>query len=244
MHVHPPHKAHFIRKLESVTPLSEREKQSVIDLPMVARNVGAHQEVVRDGDAPSECVLVLTGFACRYKQTSSGTRQILSFHIAGDVPDLQGLFLETVDHSLGTMTPSLLAFISHGAIRSLIRAHPRLADALWRDTLVDAAIFRQWIMGFRRAAPGRIAHLFCEQLVRSKTVGLANGNSCELPLTQQDIADAVGLSTVHVNRSLQTLRREKLVELRKSQLTVFDWDGLAKRAGFDASYLQLRPSRT
>jgi CRP-like cAMP-binding protein len=244
MSVHPPHKAHFIRKLESVTPLSEQEKKSILDLPMVPRNVGGHQDVVRDGDAPTDCILILTGFACRYKQTDSGARQILSFHIAGDIPDLQGLFLDTMDHSLGTMTPSLLAFISHGAIRSLIRTHPRLAEALWRDTLVDAAIFRQLIMGFRRSAAGRIAHLFCEQLVRSKTVGLANENSCELPLTQHDIADAVGLSTVHVNRSLQTLRREGLVELRKSQLTVLDWDGLAKRAGFDASYLQLRPSRT
>jgi DNA-binding transcriptional regulator LsrR (DeoR family) len=109
---------------------------------------------------------------------------------------------------------------------------------------VDAAIFRQWIMGFRRSAAGRIAHLFCEQLVRSKTVGLADGNHCELPLSQRDIADAVGLSTVHVNRSLQTLRREGLVELRKSQMTVLDWEGLAKRASFDAGYLQLRPSRT
>ena len=123
------------------------------------------------------------------------------------------------------------------------RKHAHVAEALWRETLVDAAIFRQRIMGLgRRSAAGRIAHLFCEHWVRSATVGLTNESSCELPLTQNDIADALGLSTVHVNRSLQALRREKLVELRKAQMTVLDWDGLAKRAEFDVSYLHLRPS--
>jgi CRP-like cAMP-binding protein len=141
------------------------------------------------------------------------------------------------------MTPSLLAFISHDAIRSLNRKHAHIGEALWRETLVDTAICRQRIMGLgRRSAAGRIAHLFCEHWVRSATVGLTNGSSCELPLTQNDIADALGLSTVHVNRSLQVLRREKLVELRKAQMTVLDWDGLAKRAEFDVSYLHLRAS--
>jgi CRP-like cAMP-binding protein len=239
-----PHKAHFIRKLESVTQLSNEERQSIVDLPVLPRLVGAHEEVVQDGGTPTACVLILQGFACRYKHTASGARQIFSFHIAGDIPDLQGLFLETMDHSLGTLTPSLLAFISHDAIRRLIRRHPRLGEALWRETLIDAAIFRQWIMALgRRSAAGRAAHFLCEHWVRSKTVGLTDGNSCELPLTQTDIADALGLSTVHVNRSLQTLRREGLVELRKSHMIVLDWDGLVKRAEFSPAYLQQRPPR-
>ena len=214
-----------------------------MELPMVPRRVAARQEVVADGDSPSQCVLVLSGFACRYKHTASGERQIFSFHISGDIPDLQGLFLDRMDHALGTITPALLAFISHDDIRHLVRRHPRLAEALWRDTLVDAAIFRQWMIGLgRRSAPGRIAHLFCEQWTRSRAVGLADDEGCELPLTQSDIADALGLSTVHVNRSLQTLRREGLVDLRKARMTVLNEEGLIQRAEFDPAYLQMRPS--
>jgi CRP-like cAMP-binding protein len=233
-------KTHLIRKLESVTPLSAGEKHAVLELPMTQRPLGAHEEIVRDGDVSNACVLILKGFACRYKHTAKGSRQIFSFHISGDIPDLQSLFLETMDHSLATITPSHVAFISHDSIRHLIRRHPRLAEALWRDMLVDAAILRQWIMGIgRRTAPSRIAHLFCEQFMRLRTVGLTNGNTCKLPLTQSDIADALGLSTVHVNRSLQVLRREELIDLRKGELKVVNWDSLCKRAEFDPAYLHL-----
>jgi CRP-like cAMP-binding protein len=233
-------KTHLIRKLESVTPLSAEEKHAVLELPMTQRPLGAREEIVRDGDVPDACVLILKGFACRYKHTASGARQIFSLHIPGDIPDLHSLFLERMDHSLGTIAPSHVAFISHGNIRNLIRRYPRVAEALWRDMLVDAAVFRQWIMRVgRRAGPERIAHLFCEQWMRLKTVGLTNGNTCELPLTQTDIADALGLSTVHVNRSLQTLRQEGLIDLRKGELTVVNWDRLCKRAEFDPAYLHL-----
>jgi CRP-like cAMP-binding protein len=235
-------KTHLLRKIESVTALSTDETSAILALPMTLRRLGGHQEIVSDGEVPNACVLMLSGFSCRFKHTASGARQIFSFHLAGDMPDLQSLFLKNVDHSLATITPSSLAFISHETIRGLMRRHPHLAEALWRHTLVEAEIYRQWMMGLgRRSAPARLAHFFCEQWTRLKSVGLANGSSCELPLRQTDIADALGLSTVHVNRSMQMLRREGLVDLRKAELTVLNWEGLTERAEFDPAYLQLRP---
>jgi CRP-like cAMP-binding protein len=126
-------------------------------------------------------------------------------------------------------------------MRAFIQAHPRIADALWRDTLIDAAVFREWIVGLgRRDALTRIAHLFCEMLVRLKSVGLAEGNACDLPMTQAEIGDALGLSTVHVNRILRSLRAAGLIELRAGTLTVKDWEGLQSAGVFDATYLHLK----
>ena len=195
---------------------------------------------MREGDRPSECCLIVAGFACRYKITAEGKRQILSFHIAGDIPDLQSLHIDVMDHSLGTLAPSSLAFIQHDNLRTFMRSHPRLSDLLWRDTLIDAAIFRQWMVGLgRRDAYGRIAHLLCELLVRLRAVELVEDHAFTLPVTQAELGDAFGLSTVHVNRVLQDLRRDSLITLRGVSLKVLDWEGLKKAGEFDPIYLHL-----
>jgi CRP-like cAMP-binding protein len=172
--------------------------------------------------------------------TAPGKRQIMAFHIPGDIPDLQSLHLTTLDHSLGTITPCEVGFIRHEDVRDLVRRFPRIGDAFWRDTLIDAAVFRAWMVGIgRREAYGRIAHLLCEVMTKLRAVGLADGQRCELPITQVEFGDALGLSTVHVNRTLQELRGNDLITLRGGFLTVLDWDGLREAGEFDPAYLHL-----
>lgn len=231
----------LVRKLESIFALSPEERRALDGFNATIRTLPADHDIVRDGDRPSECCLILEGFACRYKLTRAGKRQIFSFHIAGDIPDLQSLHLGVMDHSLGTLTPSRLAFIPHDAVRDLTARFPRLAAAFWRDTLIDAAVFREWMLGLgRREAYGRIAHLLCELLVRFSAVGLANGRAYAMPITQAELGDALGLSTVHVNRTLQELRRDGLITTHAATVTVQDWDRLKAAGEFDPTYLHLR----
>lgn len=231
----------LVRKLESIVDLSTEERFALAGVAAPLRNVAADHDIVRDGDRPSECCLILDGFACRYKLTRSGRRQIFSFHIAGDIPDLQSLHLGTMDHSLGTLTPSRVALIPHETMRDLAARFPRLAAAWWRDTLIEAATFREWMMGLgRREAYGRMAHLLCELFVRLQAVGLADGHSYALPVTQAELGDALGLSTVHVNRTFQELRRDGLIVTRGAKVAVLDWEGLKAAGEFDPAYLRLR----
>lgn len=230
----------LIRKLRSIAPLSDQEKHAVQTLPLDLKVLGPDQDIVREGDRPSECCLLLEGFACRYKLTEAGKRQIFSFHIPGDIPDLQSLHLKVMDHHLGTLTRCKVAFIPHESLEGLRRSWPRISDVLWRDTLIDAAVFREWMVGIgRRSAYTRIGHVLCEILVRMRAVGLANGHECELPVTQTELGDALGLSTVHVNRSLQELRADGLIRLNNGVLSVLDWEGLKKAGEFDPTYLHL-----
>ena len=231
----------FVRKLASIHPLTEAEQQGVAELPMYVRDIRADQDVVREGDKPSRSCFMLEGFAFRYKMAGEdGRRQIMQFHVAGDMPDLMSLLLPVMDNSIGTLGASKMAFVDHTALRELIRKHPRIGDALWRDTLVDASVSREWLVGVgRRDAYARIAHLFCELFLRMQAVGLADGMSIPLPLTQGTISDALGLSTVHVNRVAQALRANDLITWKRSVLTVNHWDGLQKAGEFDPSYLHL-----
>jgi CRP-like cAMP-binding protein len=234
------HTAALIRKLESIAQLSDEEKAAILRLPLQLRVLPADHDILREGDAPTECFLVIEGFVCRYNLTAAGKRQIHSFHIAGDIPDLQSLHISVMDHSLCTLVPSRLAFIQHDDLRTLMRSHPRIGDLFWRDTLIDAAIFRQWIVGLgRREARAQMAHLLCELLVRLRAVELVENHAFKLPLTQAELGDATGLSTVHVNRTLQDLRGAGLIELRGGSLTVLDWDGLQEAGEFDPAYLHL-----
>jgi CRP-like cAMP-binding protein len=234
------HTAALIRKLESIAPLAPEERAAILRLPLRLKTVAADQDILREGDTPSECCLIVEGFACRYNLTDEGKRQIHSFHIAGDIPDLQSLHLDVMDHSLGTLVPSRLALIQHDDLRSLMRSHPRLGDLFWRDTLIDSAVFRQWMIGLgRRTAYGRIAHLLCELLVRLRAVELVEDHAVNLPVTQAELGDALGLSTVHVNRVLQDLRGENLITLHGGSLKVLDWEGLQQRGEFDPTYLHL-----
>jgi len=232
--------AMLVRKLESIATLSDQERQAIERLPVRINHLDARQDIVRDGDKPSHCCLILDGWACRYKLLSQGKRQILSFHIAGDIPDLQSLHIHTMDHSLATVTRATLAFIPHESLRELTAEHPGSAALLWRSTLIDAGIFREWMTGIgRRAAFERIGHLFCEMYVKLQAVGLADEYRCPLPITQTDLADALGLTSVHVNRVLKDMRGQALITLRSQTLVIEAWDELKRIAEFDPTYLHL-----
>jgi CRP-like cAMP-binding protein len=230
----------LIRKLESIVTLSEEERSALLRLPLHVTHLRAEQDIVREGDQPSRCCAPLGGFTCSYKVSREGGRQIVAFAIPGDIPDLQSLHLKTLDNSLATVTPCKVGFIEHESLRYVCERHPRIASALWRETLVDAAIHRERMTSMgRRDAASRIAHLLCELLVRMRVVGLADEDSCDLPLTQQALADALGLTDVHVNRTLRELREAGLVALKARVLTVENWEKLKDLGEFDPTYLHL-----
>ncbi|MGH1592243.1 Crp/Fnr family transcriptional regulator [Methylobacterium phyllosphaerae] len=207
---------------------------------MRINHLDARHDIVRDGDKPTHCCLVISGWTCRYKLLSQGKRQILSFHVAGDIPDLLSLHIPVMDHSLATVTSATVALIPHESLRALVAQYPGLASRLWRETLIDAAIFREWMTGMgRRSASERIAHLFCEMYVKLQAVGLAGNYRCPLPLTQVDLADALGLTPVHVNRVLKDMRGQALITLRSHTLVIEAWDELLRVSEFDPLYLQL-----
>jgi CRP-like cAMP-binding protein len=231
----------MIRKLESICPLSGEERQALDSLPVQVTIYRPDRDIVRIGDRPSQCCLILEGFTCVYKITAEGKRQIVAFHVPGDIPDLQSLHLKVMDNSVATVSPCTLGFIPHEALHDLCYRYPRIAAALWRETLVDGSIFREWMTGIgRREAYNRMAHLLCELLVRLKAVGLVEDMSFDLPITQTELADAIGASTVHVNRVLQELRADGLIRSKGTQVSILDWEGLKEAGDFDPLYLHLR----
>ncbi|AZO82162.1 MULTISPECIES: Crp/Fnr family transcriptional regulator [unclassified Bosea (in: a-proteobacteria)] len=235
------HLEKLVRKLETITSLSEEERGLLLELPVSVRPFDAYQDIVSEGERTKQCCLVIEGLVCRYKIVGSGERQILSLHIPGDIPDLHSLHIEEMDHSLGTLTAATVGFIPHDAVRRITRASYRVAEAFWREALIDASIFREWMVGIgRRSAPSRIAHFLCEFITKMKAIGLSDGHTCNLPMTQTEIADALGLSTVHINKKLRELRQAKLVRIRANRITVLDWDKLCELGEFDARYLHLR----
>jgi CRP-like cAMP-binding protein len=185
------------------------------------------------------------GWSYRCKLLAEGRRQIISFHVAGDMPDLQSLHLGTLDHSVAALTPCTFALIPHESLRRLTGAFPDVTALLWRETLVDAGIFRTWITAMgRRSAYGRIAHLFCEMYLRQEAVGLAADLQCPMPMRQTDLADATGLTTVHVSRVLKALRNDGLITLRDRLLIIRDWERLYDAAEFDPTYLHVKDLRS
>jgi CRP-like cAMP-binding protein len=231
----------MIRKLESIFPLAEEEKQALQDVPVQVVALEADQDIVRVGDRPSQCCLLLEGFTCVYKLTAEGKRQIMAVHVPGDVPDLQSLHLKVLDASVATLSRCTVGFIQHNDLRQVCERYPRISAAFWRETLVDASIFREWLLNIgRREAYTRMAHLLCEFLARLKAVGLAQDGTFNLPITQGELADCIGTSTVHVNRVLQALRANGLIRSSGTQITVPDWEALKEAGEFDPLYLHLR----
>jgi CRP-like cAMP-binding protein len=229
-----------VRKLQLHADLAREEiaaYQAVLSHELV---LGPGENLVREGDRPGYATVMLAGLACRYKTLEGGTRQILSFLLPGDVCDLQSYLVEPLDHSIGAITRCVVARVPHQALTALVARHPNLGRAFWRETLIDAAVQREWMVGLgRRSAFGHLAHLLCEVLVRMRAVGLTDGLEYELPLTQADLADALGLSLVHVNRVLQHLRGTGLIAYRNRSVSILDWDGLRRVGQFDEAYLHL-----
>ena len=233
----------LLRKIESIAlfELSAEERAALEALPMQAAQIDANQDIVREGDRPGRSFAVISGIASTYKTTRAGKRQVMSYHVPGDVPDFQSLHLQTLDISIATVTPCSIGYVQHEAVRALFRAQPRLSEVFWRATLIDAAIVREWTLNTgRRDAYARMAHLLCELVTRLGAVGLAPDLSCDLPMTQPELADALGITPVHVNRTIRDLKAAGLLTLRNRRLTVHDWDGLVAAAEFDPTYLHLR----
>lgn len=233
----------LLRKLDSAGAFAPDELEALRLLPIQVLPLRSGQYIVREGDRPTRSCLVIEGFVSASKTTGDGDRQIASFYVPGDIPDLQSLHLGVMDISFEAITSCTVGYIPHEALHRLVDTHPRLGSALWRTTLVDAAIYREWVANVgQRHADSRLAHLFCEILMRLKAVGLADGNSCSLPMTQTELGDALGISVVHVNRTLQKLRRDGLISFKSKRLTVLDWKRLAEVGDFDPTYLHLSPS--
>lgn len=232
--------APLITKFESTGRLTNEIRVALASLPVHVKHASSGEIVVHEGDKPHTSILVLRGCVFRHKFVADGKRQILSFNIAGDMPDLQSIFLETMDHGLTSVGESELGHVPHEALRELVTKNPAAAQLLWRETLIDAAIFREWVSNTgRRRAVSRTAHLLCELVFRARAVGLAKDNVYAMQLTQSHFADALGLSMVHVNRSLQELRRAKLIELAQGKLGILNEAGLRKIGDFDPTYLHM-----
>ncbi|MDF2619291.1 MAG: helix-turn-helix protein [Xanthobacteraceae bacterium] len=233
--------SNIVRKLASIARLTSEEEEAAARLPVSVVDLRPHQDFIREGDRPHRSALVVEGFVVSSKVVTGGNRQITSFYIPGDMPDLQSLHLAIMDFNLTAIVPSKVALIEHQVLRRLCFDHPRLCFALWRMTLIDAAIYREWVVNTgQRPALARTAHIFCELLMRFQAVGLAEDRFFDFPLTQAELADTLGLSAVHVNRVLQELRSEGLIELRDKRLYIRQWDRLCEVADFDPTYLHLQ----
>ncbi|MCK1283883.1 Crp/Fnr family transcriptional regulator [Bradyrhizobium sp. 44] len=230
----------FIRKLEIGAELSAEDRQKLSQLTFQTKAIGSHEDVIKEGDRPDHVHLVLSGFACRYKVLPGGDRQILAWLVPGDMCDLHISILGEMDHTIGTLSPCQMAFIPRDIIEELTLAGGTICRALWWATLVDEAILREWLVGLgRRTADRRMAHLFCELNLRLLSVGAATRDSFDLPATQDELGDTLGLSTVHVNRTLQHLREDKFLTLTSKRLTILDRLRLEEFAEFDPNYLHL-----
>jgi CRP-like cAMP-binding protein len=231
----------LITKLETFGPLTDEEKEFLKRAPSQVRNYGGHEEIVREGECPGQSSLVVEGLAFRFKILPDGKRQIFSFHLPGDFCDLHSFLLNRMDHGIGVAGRCKIAVVPHPVIQEITDRYPRLTRALMWDLAIDGAVFREWMVGMgRRSAYQQIGHLLCELLVRLKAVGLADDNSYELLPTQTDLGDALGLSTVHVNRVLQQLRGEGLIVSDGRILTIPDFGKLKQAVGFNPAYLHAR----
>jgi CRP-like cAMP-binding protein len=233
----------LVETLARYGALTPDDREAVVTLPAVSRRFGAGDDLITEGDAPSQCRVLESGQAFRHRTLPDGRRQIMAFHLAGEVCDTEGLLL-TMDYTVTALSACEVAFVPHAAMEALLEAHSRVMRALWRTNLIDNAIAREWMLGMgRRTAKARIAHLFCEVFLRMRGAGLAEKNRCRFPVTQTHLSDALGLSVVHTNRVLQELRGEGLIAFRGGELIVLNWAGLQAAGEFDAGYLHLDGAR-
>ncbi|MEX2631648.1 MAG: Crp/Fnr family transcriptional regulator [Tistlia sp.] len=232
---------YLIRKLEQVALLSPEDRRLIEELAHRRTfRLAAGEELAAEGDRPAAPRLFLEGWACRSKSFADGRRQIVGLLLPGDFFDLNLDLLQAMDHSVAAVTPVLLAEIRRDALEGLAERRPALARALAWDTLVQASIQREWTLNVgRRTALERVAHLLCEIFRRLEAVGLTEGAACELPLNQTELADATGLSVVHVNRVLRRLRIAGLLRLRGRQMELPDLPALNRLALFSPGYLHL-----
>jgi CRP-like cAMP-binding protein len=232
----------LILNLEQRDRLSAEERRALEDAFVRTSTVSRGEDIVREGERPDESKLLLEGFAARYKGLRNGKRQITALHVTGDFVDLHSLVLKPMDHAVLALTPCKLAVVPHQALRDLTEQHPHLARMFMLSIALDGAIHRQWLaMAGKAVALSQTAHLVCELYLRLKAVGEADDNSLNLPLTQTELGDVLGLSAVHVSRTIQDLQRQGLLTRRRNKVEIHNWERLCDVAEFDPTYLNLQP---
>lgn len=218
--------------------MSEEDRRALLELPCTLRPFGKDSYLVREGQHATDCALLLSGFAVRHKLLRNGGRQIISIHIPTEFVDLQNGLLEVADHNVQSLTACDVAVIPRAALMEVAERRPAIRMAMWIETLIDASIFREWVVNVgRRDSRARIAHLLCELAFRLERIGASNDRMVDFPLTQEQLADCTGLTPVHTNRTLQGLRREGLIQLNARSLTVLDWPKLKEAGDFEELYL-------
>lgn len=222
--------------------LSADDREALLSIKGTIRHLLRGEDVLVVGESPKESVIVLEGFLQRYTLNAHGSRQIHSFYMPTDAPSLETIHIDYMDNNLGAVVSSKVGIVQHTELLRILDERPTVQSLVWRETLVQASIFRMWLMrNSRSAALQKLAHLFCEIATRHMAAGsMTADGSCALPITQTDLADALGLTPVHANRTLMLLRETGSVEWRSGGLKIHDWARLQEIAEFDPTYLHLR----
>lgn len=228
----------FFRKIRLRDELGTAEQQAIVAAADERRHYAAGEDLVSEGDRPVRSMLVVSGFTCRYRMTSEGRRQITAIHTAGDFVDLHSFLLKEMDHSVGALTNCAIITFPHERLVKVTERFPHLTRLLWLMTLLDGAVHREWLVGMGSlSAAQRTAHLICEIYTRLSAIGLARNGCFAFPITQAAMADATGISTVHVNRVIQELRQRELIVWEAGQVEIRNLPGLIEVADFDDRYL-------
>jgi CRP-like cAMP-binding protein len=229
-----------LKKLRKRTEISAEEERAIRNSVAETRRIPADEIAIRSGEKLHSSTLLLDGWMARSKDLVSGERQITELHVPGDFADLHSYTLKCLDHDVVALTDCTVGLVPHERIEELVERYPHLGRVYWFSTNIDAAIHREWALSLgQRSAISRMAHLFCELHERLDVVGRTRGNRYELPLTQRELSECLGLTVVHANRTLQELRRRGVVEFENRQLTMVDKRGLQQIAEFDDAYLYL-----
>lgn len=233
----------LVRKLEYWQRFDEADRAALLALPHVVKILEHNHYVVREMDRPTHCSVLLSGFAMRHKVVAGGQRQILSIHMKGELIDLQNSMLGLADHSVQMLTAGEVAMIPREEIDRVAFQRPAVGKSMWFDSLVDGSIHREWIANLgRRDARTRLAHLLCEFSLRLKVAGLGERTGYDMPMTQEQLADATGLTSVHINRTIRGLEGDGLIERSSPRsITIGDWRRLAEVGDFTSGYLHLHP---
>lgn len=232
----------MLKNLELRSQLADEDREAVLSLPYTLKTLEPSTYTVREADPPTACGVLVSGFAYRQKLAGDGQRQIVALHIPGDAIDFQNLFLDVADHSVQMLTRGEVAFIARADIQNLARSRAAIGHAILVKILVEASIFREWVLNVgRRDSRSRLAHLLCEFAVRLEAEGLADEYRYELPMTQEQLADAVGLTPVHVNRTLKALEADGLITRNKRLVSFPDWRRMREAGDFNQRYLHLEP---
>src|SRR6195952_4624263 len=227
----------FLNRLALRSVLTSQEEPTILGLKGKLKQVPAHTDFIRVGEPVDHSCLVVEGLVGRFGQNSDGARQITCLHIPGDMADLPSVVSPKSGWGLTALAPTTVLRLAHTDLRRLAAMHPGIAEALWRDCVADGSIFSEWVVNVgRRDAIARIAHVFCEMGIRRELAGQGDRYSFALPITQTDLADATGLTSVHVNRTLKELRARGIVTAQSGKVTVHDWDQLVAVADFDDAF--------